>query len=101
MIGILKKHFARYGIPSIVMSDNGPQFVSREFERILSNWKVNHVTSSPGHQQSNGKAEAAVKIVKTDEENSQGLARSVRSVIRATEYSETRYRSKSCRDDVW
>jgi hypothetical protein len=23
MIGILKKHFARYGIPSIVMSDNG------------------------------------------------------------------------------
>lgn len=65
MIGILKKHFARYGIPSIVMSDNGPQFVSREFELFLSNWKVNHATSSPGHQQSNGKAEAAVKIVKT------------------------------------
>ena len=49
MIGILKKHFARYGIPSIVMSDNGPQFVSREFELFLSNWKVNHATSSPGH----------------------------------------------------
>jgi calcineurin-like phosphoesterase len=32
MIRILKKHFARfarYGIPSIVMSDNGRQFVSR------------------------------------------------------------------------
>jgi hypothetical protein len=29
------------------------------------NWKVNHATSSPGHQQSNGKAKAAVKIVKT------------------------------------
>jgi hypothetical protein len=40
-------------------------FVSREFELFLSNWKVNHATSSPGHQQSNGKAEAAVKIVKT------------------------------------
>jgi transposase InsO family protein len=65
MIGILKKHFARYGIPSTVMSDNGPQFVSREFELFLSNWKVNHATSSPGHQHSNGKAEAAVKIVKT------------------------------------
>ena len=49
MIGILKKHFARYGIPSIVMSDNGPQFVSREFELFLSNWKVNHAISSPGH----------------------------------------------------
>jgi hypothetical protein len=52
MIGILKKHFARYGIPSIEMSDNGPQFVSRDFELFLSNWKVNHATSSPGHQQS-------------------------------------------------
>ena len=47
------------------MSDNGPQFVSREFKLCLSNWKVNHAKCSPGHQQSNGKAEAAVKIVKT------------------------------------
>ena len=62
MIRNLKKHFARYGILSTVMSDDGPQFVSREFELFLSNWKVNHVTSSPGHQQSNGKAEASVQI---------------------------------------
>jgi hypothetical protein len=60
MIGILKKHFARYGIPSIVMSDNGPQFVSREFEVFLWNWKVNHATYSSEHHKSNGKAEADV-----------------------------------------
>ena len=65
MIGILKKHFVRYGILSIVMSNNGPQFVSREFKMFLLNWKANHATSSPGHQQPNGKAETAVKIVKT------------------------------------
>jgi hypothetical protein len=35
MIGILKKHFVRYGILSIVMSNNGPQFVSREFKMFL------------------------------------------------------------------
>ena len=87
MIGNLKKHFARYGILSTVMSDNGPQFVSREFELFLSKWKVNHAKCSPGHQQSNGKAEDF------DEENNQGWARSVRSIIRATE--------NSCRDDVW
>jgi transposase InsO family protein len=46
MIGILKKHFARYGIPSTVMSDNGPQFVSREFELFLSNWKVKNIKSN-------------------------------------------------------
>ena len=65
MIGILKKHFVRYGILSIVMSNNGPQFVSREFKMFLLNWKANHATSLPGHQQSNGKAEAPGKIVKT------------------------------------
>ena len=65
MIGILKKHFVRYGILSIVMSNNGPQFVSREFKMFLLNWKANHATSLLGHQQSNGKAEAPVKIAKT------------------------------------
>jgi hypothetical protein len=47
MIGNLKKLFARYGILSTVMSDNGPQFVSREFELFLSKWKVNHAKCSP------------------------------------------------------
>lgn len=65
VIAILKKHFARYGIPSVVVSDNGPQIVSREFELFLERWKIIHVTSSPVHQQSNGKAEAAVKIIKS------------------------------------
>ena len=28
----MKYHFARYGIPSTVVSDNGPQFTSEEFK---------------------------------------------------------------------
>jgi hypothetical protein len=34
------------------------------YQIIATFYKVNHARSSPGHQQSNGKAEAAVKIVK-------------------------------------
>ena len=60
----LKKHCARYGIPKCIVSDNGRQLVSREFQNFVTNWGINHVTSSPGHQQANGKAESAVKIVK-------------------------------------
>ena len=60
----LKEHFARYGIPSILISDNGPQFSSQEFKTFVSLWDVEHRTSSPGHQQANGKAEAAVKMAK-------------------------------------
>lgn len=60
----LKAHFARYGIPSTVVSDNGPQYSSQEFRRFSQLWEFEHKTSSPGYPQSNGKAESAVKTVK-------------------------------------
>ena len=64
VIKACKKTFARYGVPHQVQSDNGSQFTSAEFERFGKEWGFRHTTSSPGHQQSNGKAEAAVKIIK-------------------------------------
>lgn len=61
----LKSHFSRYGTPRQLMSDQGPQFKSQEFKQFMTEWGINHVMSSPYHHQSNGKAEAAVKIIKT------------------------------------
>ena len=60
-----KAHFARYGIPDKVISDNGPQFRSQEYATFAKTWHFIHITSSPYHSQSNGKAEAAVKIAKS------------------------------------
>ena len=60
----LKGHFARYGIPLVLVSDNGPQFSSQEFKKFVTEWDVEHRTSSADHQQANGKAEAAVKTAK-------------------------------------
>ena len=60
----LKHHFARYGIPDIIKSDNGPQFSCTSFKEFCKNWSIRHETSSPGNSQSNGAAEAAVKIAK-------------------------------------
>ena len=34
----LKTHFARQGIPDIVISDNGPQYSSHEFQRFSDRW---------------------------------------------------------------
>ena len=64
VIHCLKQHFAWYGIPKCVVSDPGPQFVSSLFADFCSTWRILHVTSSPGHQNENGKAEAAVKSAK-------------------------------------
>jgi len=64
VIHCLKRHFARYGIPKCVVSDSGPQIVSSLFADFYLTWRILHVTSSPGHQNENGKAEGAVKSAK-------------------------------------
>ena len=61
----LKSHFARNGIPDVVISDNRPQFTSSEFVQFRREWGFEHRTSSPGHQQANGQAESAVKTAKS------------------------------------
>ena len=61
---VLRPLFARYGVPDVLFTDNGPQFDSSEFEHFAKQWGFDHKTSSPGYPQSNGKAENAVKMIK-------------------------------------
>ena len=61
---VLKALFAHYGVPDILISDNGPQFSSAEFAAFAKKWCFEHQMSSPHHPQSNGKAENGVKTVK-------------------------------------
>ncbi|KAK3738629.1 hypothetical protein RRG08_006727 [Elysia crispata] len=43
----LKSIFATHGIPDIVISDNGPQFASTEFQKFTKEYGFTHTTSSP------------------------------------------------------
>ncbi|XP_060070340.1 uncharacterized protein K02A2.6-like [Ylistrum balloti] len=61
VVNILKKQFARFGIPVTIISDGGPQITAREFQQFTKTWGINHVTSSPQHQRANDKA--AVKVI--------------------------------------
>ena len=47
-----------------MFTDNGPQFVCREFKEFEREWEFQHSTSSPLHPQSNGKVENSVKTCK-------------------------------------
>ena len=59
-----KSIFARYGIPEVVISDNGPQYASHEYEEFANTWDFRHNTSSAAYPQSNGLAERTVQTVK-------------------------------------
>ena len=60
----LRSLFACFGLPEMVVTDNGTCFVSAEFEQFLKGNGVKHTTSAPYHPASNGLAERAVQTVK-------------------------------------
>ena len=65
VIGKLKQHFARHGVPTQLLSDNAQTFKSERFRQFEKQWDIEHITSSARYPQSNGKSENAVKTVKT------------------------------------
>ena len=64
IITLLKQIFSEQGIPTKVVSDNGPQYSSAEFKTFAEAWNFDHVTSSPRYPQSNGFIESTIKTVK-------------------------------------
>ena len=52
----LKQIFSEYGWPETLISDNGPCYASEPFKKLMKEYNVNHVTSSPHYPQSNGLA---------------------------------------------
>lgn len=64
IIDICRRNFSRHGIPIVCVSDNGTNLVSNEFKKFADEWEFTIKTSSPHHQQGNGKTEAAVSIAK-------------------------------------
>ena len=61
---ITSAQYLRYGIPEILVYDNGPQYSSDLFKQFAKAYGFTHITSSPLYPQTNGEAERAVKIVK-------------------------------------
>ena len=64
-ISVLREVFSRQGLPEILVSDNGPQFTSTEFQEFCALNGIRHRTSSPYKPSTNGQAERVVQILKT------------------------------------
>lgn len=63
-INILRSCFARWGIPVVLVSDNGTQFVSKEFDAYISQLGIKHIKTAFYKPSTNGMAESTVKIFK-------------------------------------
>lgn len=81
--------FSRWGFPLEIMSDNGPQYSSHEFQAFVEQREMRHITSSPRYPQSNGCAERAVATAKKilNAENPAMALLSYRSSKTVTGYS--------------
>ena len=64
VIQLTKSVFSEHGIPDKVISDNGPQFASEEYQTFSRTWGFKHVTSSPHYPRSNGMIERSIQTVK-------------------------------------
>ena len=63
-IAVLRHLFAKYGLPEQIVSDNGPQFVSKEFEEFVKGNGIKHTRYSPYHPSSNGAVERFIRTFK-------------------------------------
>ncbi|XP_016196029.1 uncharacterized protein LOC107637096 [Arachis ipaensis] len=87
----------RFGIPEVVISDNGTQFTDKKFTEFLSGLGIKQRFSSVEHPQTNGQVEAANKVIlfglKKRQDNKKGAwADELASVLwsyRTTEQSST------------
>ena len=63
-IEALRSIFAHFGIPEQIISDNGPQFISNQFQMFTKRNGIKHITSAPYHPSTNGLAERFVQSFK-------------------------------------
>ena len=59
-IAAVRHIFSNFGLPEHIVTDNGSQFTSDEFQKFLKDNDIQHTTTAPGHPATNGLAERYV-----------------------------------------
>ena len=61
---VKKNIIYRFGIPSIIITDNGTQFDNSKFREMCKEYKIVNYHASPTHPQTNAQTEAVNKVIK-------------------------------------
>lgn len=60
----LKSIFAEHDIPAQLLTDNEPQYSSKEFKDFTESYGIEHLTSSLHYPEANGSSERMLQTVK-------------------------------------
>ena len=55
--------FTRFGVPREIVTDQGSQFTSNLMEKLMEEYKIKHIKSTPYHPQANGQVESTNKVI--------------------------------------
>ena len=61
----LLNFFSKFGLPKVIQSDNGSNFVSKYFKEKMIELNIEHVTSTPYHPESQGVIERFHQTLKS------------------------------------
>lgn len=97
IINFLAEVFAREGLPDEIVSDNGTQFTSSEFEAYLHVKGIKHIKSSLYYPQANGQVERVNRVLKgfiqcaiAEKKNLQTTVNEYISIYRTTPHTTTK-----------
>ena len=72
-IDALRLLFSHFGVPETIVSENGTQFTSKEFEQFCKALSIEHLTTAIYHPRSNSLAERFVDTFKRALKKNQGM----------------------------
>ena len=76
VINLFKKViFPRFGVPRVVISDGGSQFISKHFKKLLQRVGVRHKVATPYHPQTSGQVEVSNRQIKAILEKTVSISR--------------------------
>ena len=65
VVRFLRKNiFARFGTPRAIISDGGSHFCKKQFDSLLSKYRVTHRVATPYHPQTSGQVEVSNRELK-------------------------------------
>jgi transposase InsO family protein len=70
VIEFIKKHIIhRFGIPQILMTDQGTSFVSGQVREFIESYKIKLLNSSPYYAQAKSSNKTLIKLIKKEIED--------------------------------